>query len=209
MCLFLILSARFVYSEAARRVEGNVLISDSLPAIRIQLSKEFHFIGSFPFRIRDMAAGERFVFVDGESNHVRKMFIVQFESILPESTEIYRYSFDNAIPIEGFRFRHNTFAFSIEQEIRENPQAEVATTQTFLDKKNYKIKDEWMVSRFLALGDESRKSEMILFYMEPIASTGQRLEQFYDRDSPTEIWEKISKELDARSRPAFQVLTRN
>ena len=205
VCLILLLAA-FLRADDIRRVEGNVLISNAMPAVRIQISKEFSYIGCFPFRIQDMAAGYRFIFVDGDRNQVRRMFIVQFESILPESTEIYRYSFDNAILMEGLQFRHNTFAFSIRQDIKENPHAEVAVTQDFLDKKNYKISDEWMASRFLTLGDESRKSEMILFYMEPISSTGYRLAHFYDGDSPTEIWGKISKELDARSRSAFQIL---
>ena len=203
VCLFSL--ASFLCADEIRKVDGNTLISMAAPPVRIEVNKEFRYLGSFPFRIQDMAAGNRFIFIDGDANHVHRMFIVQFESILPESTEIYRYSFDNAILMEGLPFRHNTFAFSIQQDIKENPHAEVAMTQDFLQKKNYKISDEWMASRFLTLGDDSRKSEMILFYMEPISSTGYRLAHFYDGDSRTEIWEKISKDLDARSRNAFQL----
>jgi len=174
--------------------------------MRIQISKEFRYIGCFPFRIQDMAAGYRYVFIDGDHSEVQRMIIIQFESILPESTEIYRYSFDNALLLEGFPFRHNTFAFSVRKDIKRNPHAEVAVTQDFLDKKKYKIADEWMASRFLTLGDDSRKSEMILFYMEPVASTGFRLAQFYQDDTPTEIWDKISRDLGTRSRSAFQIL---
>jgi hypothetical protein len=203
-CLFL-LFVPFLFAADLQDVDGNVVISRALPAVRIQVSKEFTYIGRFPFRIQDMASGNRFIFVDGDPEHVRRMFILQFESILPESVEIYRYSFDNAMLIGGLRFRQNTFAFSIQQDIKENPHAEVALTQDFLGKKNYKISDEWMASRFLTLGDDSRKSEMILFYMEPVSSSGYRLTQFYDGDSRTEIWDKLSRELEARSRNAFVI----
>ena len=206
VCLF-VLIASFLRADDLRKVDGNVLISNSSPKLRIQVSKEFRYLGSFPFRIQDMAAGYRFIFVDGDRNHVRRLFIVQFETILPESTEIYRYSFDNALLMEGLPFRHNLFAFSVRQNIKQNPHAEVAVTQDFLDKKNYKISDEWMASRFLTLGDDSRKSEMILFYMEPVSSTGYRLTHFYQGDEPTQVWEKISKDLDVRSRSAFQILS--
>jgi hypothetical protein len=95
------------------------------------------------------------------------------------------------------------------ETIKENPDSESAKTQDFLDQKGYKIPDEWMSSRFLTLGDESRKSELILFYMEPVASTGHRLAEFYQGEKPTELWENISKDLDTRSRSAFRILRRN
>lgn len=206
-CLLLLFLTNSGITDPVRRVEDNVLISDSLPAIRIKVSQEFHYLGSFPFRLGNIASGERFVFVEGEPTKILRMFIAQFESFLPESTEIYRYSFDQAIPLGNHRFRQNTFAFSFAQDILENPNAESAFTRNFLTKKGYRISDEWMSSRFLTLGDDSRRSELILFYMEPISSTGYRLKQFHKGDSPTEIWEKLSTELDRRSRAAFQIVT--
>jgi len=193
VCLLFLLTS-VLCADNIREVDGNTLISRALPAVRIQVSKEFRYLGCFPFRIQDMASGYRFVFIDGDHSHVRRMFIVQFESILPESTEIYRYSFDNAMLMEGLPFRHNTFAFSVRQNIKENPHAEVAVTQDFFEKKKYKISDGWMASRFLTLGDETRKSEMIIFYMEPVSS------------GDFQLTEKTSKDLETRSRNAFQIL---
>jgi hypothetical protein len=62
-----------------------------------------------------------------------------------------------------------------------------------------------MSSRFLMLVDETRKSELSLFYMEPVASTGHRLAEFYKGEEPTAIWQNISKDLTARSRSAFRI----
>src|SRR4029079_3815155 len=152
-----------VFSDPIRKVEDNVLISSSLPSIKIQLDPAFHFLGSFPFQIQQLATGNRYVFVDGTPEKLQRMFIAQFESFLPESTEIYRYNFNQAEVLGKFRFRHNTFAFNVQDAIKENPESEAALTQKFLQTKGYKVLDEWMASRFLTLGDETRKSEMILF----------------------------------------------
>jgi hypothetical protein len=195
-----------VYSDPIRKVEGNVLISSSLPSIKIQLDRAFHFLGSFPFRIQQIAAGNRYVFIDGTPEKVQRMFIAQFESFLPESTEIYRYNFDQADVMGKFRFRSNTFAFNVQDAIKENPESEASLTQKFLQTKGYKVPDEWMASRFLTLGDPSRKSEMILFYMEPVAATGHRLPEFYNGEEPTMLWRNIAKQLDTRSRTAFRIL---
>jgi len=206
--LLLLFFCNFGQTESLRRVDGNVLISDSLPAIKIQISKDFRFLGSFPFRIGNIAAGDRFIFAEEHDGTIRRMLIAQFESFLPESTEIYRYSFDDAISLSGFRFRQNTFAFSFKKDVKENPRSESAATLDFLRQKNLNLTDEWMSSRFLTLGDESRRSEMILFYMEPVASTGHHLTEFYKEDSPTELWKRISKELEQRSRASFEILTK-
>ena len=208
-CLLFLLWILPGFADPVRRVQNNVLISDTLPAIRIQIDPAFRFEGSFPFRIQDIAEGYRYVFIDGNPKEVKRMFIAQFESFLPESTEIYRYNFDNALLMEGFRFRHSTFAFSMKEAMKENPDSEAAKTQTFLDKKGYTISDEWMASRFLTLGDDSRKSEMILFYMEPVASTGHKLGEFYKGEERTELWERISKDLETRSRSAFRIQSHN
>jgi hypothetical protein len=208
LCLFFFFVTGLGFADHKRRVEDHVLVSESLPAIRIQVDPAFQFVGSFPFRIQNIAQGERYVFIDGTSDQVRRMFIAQFESILPASSEIYRYSFENAELIGGYRFRHNTFAFNVQEAIKENPTGESMLTQQFLENKEYKTPDEWMSSRFLTLGDESRKSELILFYLEPVASTGHRLAEFYNGEEPTRIWQNISKDLTARSRSAFRIQSR-
>ncbi len=192
----------------ARRVIDRKLVSDALPSLRIQLKQPFHYIGSFSFQIEDMAAGERFVFLETEGKNVRRMFVAQFESILPRSSEIYRYNFENAMKMGQHSFRHNTFAFSVAEARKEAPGKEADLTARFLEQKGFIADDEWMASRFLTLGDESRKHEMILFYMEPVASSGYHLSDFYKGEEETDVWKKLSAELRARSLEAFTILPR-
>ena len=99
--------------QAERFAAAGELVSRSLPAARFLIEDQFQFVGKVPFRIRDIAVGERFVFADSDdTGKVKRLWIAHFESILPTSDEIFRYSFVNATPRGGLRWRINTFAYS-------------------------------------------------------------------------------------------------
>jgi hypothetical protein len=193
-------------AAASRAVDNNVLTSRELPPIRITVDREFDYIGSFQFRLGDVAAGERYVFVDAEKGRVLRTVIAQFEGFLPQSDEIYRYDFSNAMQWNGFRFRDNTFAYNEPAYSKEHPGNEAALTAAFLRRKGFEVPEDWMVSRFVTLGDDSRKHELILFYAEDLATTGVGLDQLYTADDePTETWERLRSELRKRSLKAFSV----
>jgi hypothetical protein len=192
------------FSSTSRRVKNNVLISDSLPQIKIKVDPAIQFVGSFPFEIKGIAAGERYVFAESERKKIKRLVVAQFESFLPESSEIYRYSFANAISISSYKFNHNTFAFTNADAIKK-PDGEAALTVSFLQKQGYEIPEAWIVSRFLTLGDESRKHELILFYQEDAKSTGRRFEELSVNDESTAVLQSMAPALKERALSAMQI----
>jgi hypothetical protein len=190
----------------ARFVDKHELVSSDLPALRIRVDSAFRFIGVVPFRIRDVAQGERFVFVDAEGKSVRRLVIAQFEAMLSASNETYNYSFAGAQVIAGYRFRQNPFAFSHAAAVAENPNGEAALTVAFLTERGYQVGNEVMSIRYLTVPDSARRHELIIFYIEPLAPTGARLDQLYVGDVETPLWESLAGELAARAEAAFDVL---
>ncbi len=188
-----------------RYVRGNTLISGKLPQIKIVVDEKFRYAGRFDFRIRDVAAGERFVFVDAEKKKVKRLFIAQFEGFLPGVDDFFRYSFANAETFGGHKFRHNNFAFSNKEARENNPHGESVLTSDFLKEKGYELEDELMLSRFLTVPDKEKRNELILFYVENISPTEHTLSEFYDGDNETEIWKRIGKDLRERSLKSFAV----
>jgi len=188
-----------------RKVVGNTLISNQLPKIKVKITKDFKFVGKFDFTIKNIFKGERYIFADARKGKIQRLFIAQFEAILPESDEIYRYNFDNAQKFGEHKFRQNTFAYSNTEARNENPTGEAVLTENFLQKKGYLLEDELMMSRFLTVPDEAKKHELILFYLENVSSTKTRLAEFYQNDESTEIWKQISRELTNRSLKAFKI----
>lgn len=204
----IILSALAVSASGqkdGRYVEKNVLVSDKLPKIKIIIDKDFKYVGKFDFKIREVAAGERFVFVDADNKKVERLFIAQFEGFLPGVDDFYRYNFDNAQMFGAHKFRQNTFAYSNAEARRENPAGEGVLTFDFLQKKGFSVEDELMLSRFLTVPDAEKKHELILFYIENVSETKHKLSEFYKDDEATEIWKNISKDLTRRSLKAFEI----
>lgn len=193
-------------AQETRRASGHKLVSDSLPRLTLELDRAFKYVGRFDFKIRDVAAGERFVFVDADKDKkIKRLFIVQFEGFLPSNTHTYNYNFDKALVMAGHKFRQNTYAYSNEASEKENPQNEGALTARFLKEKGYILEDELMMSRFVNVPDAERRREMILYYLENASASGHRLSQFYAGEDETPVWREISKGLTERSLKAFKV----
>ncbi|MBK7871966.1 MAG: hypothetical protein IPJ74_15475 [Saprospiraceae bacterium] len=133
-----------------RYVKKDILISNYLPKVKIEVNKEFRYIGNFDFEIiassdewpkefigKPIAAGERFVFAKTDSNKkIEKLFIVQFEGFLTDNDFTYNYNFTNADSIGNNRYRHNTWFYDSKQMAEQNPQNENAKTRNF-----YRTKD--------------------------------------------------------------------
>ena len=149
-----------------------------------------------------MARGTRYVFADAEGARLRRLFVLQFEEFLPSAKEIYRYDMSAAEDVGGYRFRHNTFAYGHAAGAAEPNEGTL--TDRFLEQRGYEVPDVWMASRFLTLGSEDRKSELILFYLEP-AAAGTSVADLYRGEEPTPAWQALRGALADRSRQAFKI----
>lgn len=204
--ILLLVSVAAAHPEKPNRiVKRNVLVSDALPKIKIAVKGKFKYVGRFDFKIRDVAAGERFVFVDASNGKVNKMFIAQFEGFLPHIDDYYRYSFRNAMQFGTHRFRQNTYAYSNAESRRSNPNGEGVLTEDFLKKRGYTLQDELMMSRFITVPDRAKKHELILYYLENVSRTRHSLAEFYKDDKATDVWQQISIGLKARSLKSFKI----
>ena len=191
------------HDAIARPVERGLITSPSRPAIAIRVAPGFAYAGCFAFDIGDVAHGARYVFVDADGARVRRLFVLQFEEFRPASREVYRYDMSAAEDIGGHRFRQNTWAYSNAASAKEPNEGTLMAA--FLAQRGYDVPDAWMMSRFLTLGGEDRKSELILFYLEP-APAGMGLADLYRGEEPTPAWQKLRIALAERSRRAFEVV---
>jgi hypothetical protein len=125
-----------------RFMQDGVLVSLSDPSLAIKVDESFKFVGRHSFSIRDVAAGERFVFVDTQDQRlINRTLIVQFEGFLPGVDNFYRYDLTGAPVIAGYPFLSSGYAYNIIKAIAENPRSESAATYPFLESKGYAIPD--------------------------------------------------------------------
>lgn len=193
-------------NEARRTVKDNTIISSALPNIRIRVNRTFTYAGKIEFRIRDVAQGERYIFIETRDKRIVRLFIAQFESFLPGNALTYNYNLQNALDLAGHRFKQNTFAFSNEEARFQNPGGEAALTAAFLREKGFMLEDELMASRFVTVPDSARRHELILFYIEHVSATNRRLQELYHDGEETVLWKNLSRELTLRARKNFEIL---
>lgn len=187
-------------------VVNNQLESLRLPEISFKVNDSFRYLGSFDFTLDGKVSGERHIFVESRNNQVTRLFIAQFEHFLPTSEDIYRYSFQDALEIKGHKFKQNTFAYNNHLAVKNKPKREAALTAQFLERQGLSLPNELMLSRYVALGDQNRKSELILFYAEDVAQTPHSINDFYIGDEKTVLWKILSEQLAQRALESFTII---
>ena len=209
-------------SESNRYVEGNQLISKSLPKITIKIASEFYFVGRFDFVIKAMseeyeeslrgkpvAEGERFVFAKVDPsipNLAQKLFIVQFEGFYENLDLTYNYDLSKENQMGDFKYRNNTWFYNNKENISQYPEAEAAKTFQLLEEKGLKTKDEVLMSRFVTVVDENRKNEMIIYYLEFAEDNDFSLVEFESGKYEKLFVDSLEKKLVKRSLNSFQIL---
>ena len=195
-----------VKNPPLRVVKGQVLTSAAFPSIQLRISRKFRYLGKFSFTVPNMSKGERYIFAELQGRGVKKLFIAQFEGILPDSPQTYNYNFADALTVGAYKFKQNTFAFNARDSLKKDPPDEGSLTTQFLSKHRYITEDEMMAARLVNVPDAERKHELILFYMENISDSGHRLQDFYSGEERTPIWRDISRDLARRLIDSFTII---
>jgi hypothetical protein len=158
----------------ARRVKGQILTSASLPPIRIRLGKAFKYVGSQRFILYDRAKVEQYFFVDGDRQQpLRRMYMVQFESFLPNSAGTYNYSITKTVRLAGQSYMVDAEVVpNVSAVIKQDAQSDVARAASFLELKGHRIGAGIRFQRFVRLVDETKRSEFILLYVEDAKGAG-------------------------------------
>ena len=105
-------------SQPSRAVEKNTIVSTTDPAVRIRVEPSLRYVGALRFDLKGIACVERHVFADVAKGSIRRLFVVQFESILDTSDEVYRWRVRTPVALDGVPYQHNVFAFDTVAEIR-------------------------------------------------------------------------------------------
>jgi len=213
-------SAGMCAEDAVRSFDDGVFVSEADPVMRVRIDPVFKYLGSDQFILKEVASVDRHHWVKATNGEVQALIVIQFEGYLDGIDGRYRFSLPAEENIAGSNYRfspeavhlgdhdyiHNTWAFDNRANAIENPGAESDRTLTFLAKHGYRIEDALIMSRAVrAVGDDSRK-EIILFYMEPLASSGHDIADFPDGGPVSQEYDRFSAEVVARGQAVFEVL---
>jgi len=204
-----------------RSFDQGVLDSSALPRIAVRPADGFRYLGITAFELDGIADVDRHHFVDvDEEGHLRRLLILHFEGFSLESGKTYRYGIPSGPGAAGPSFRfspqkvrlgqhdyiHNTWVFDAAASIEAKPEREMARTAKLLRDNGVELPSEMIMSRFVRVVDEAARHELIIFYLEPLTSTGLRVAQFVEGGRGAETIERLSDEVTARSKAAFEIV---
>jgi hypothetical protein len=209
--LALLLVTFLAEPQPVRTVAKNVITSAADPAIAIKVDKDLKYLGSFAFTIKNVAGGERHIWVQADRNkRVQRMFILQFEGYFPDSPHRYNYSPRNVTHLGANDYNSNGFLYDDAEYHREHPGNEAEGTRKFLEARGYKLDAEQLLYRFYrSLPDvdpaKSNRNEFLIFYIEPMKELGITMKETTERqDSARE--KQIVAAARERALKAFQVV---
>jgi hypothetical protein len=196
-------------SARARTVEGHVLTSTEMPAVRIEFDQGFEYVGNHSFILYDVAQAEQHFFVDADKEgRVKRMYWVQFEGYLPSNNHVYRYKVDRTTDIGGLEFIADAYARNVKANPG-RPDSDGARARAFLEAKGYRMASEDVLSqRLVHLIDDAKRNELMIIYMEDLSGMGLTAADFGEGGRAAARWDQISDGLLDRALKGMKVLPR-
>jgi len=166
-------------ARRTRVVKGQVLTSTYLPPIRIRFDRRFRYVGSQKFILYERAQVEQQFFVDADARRrIRRMYMLQFESYLPNVDAKYDYTAAETVKLGGKEYIVNAESIpNVAAALAQNPQSDVARAGAFLEGKGYRVGESVRFQRFVRLVDESKRSEFIMLYIEDAGANASSVDE--------------------------------
>lgn len=157
-----------------RGMQGDVFVSERLPALHIRVAPPMRYIGSFDFDLKGIARAERHVFVEDSEGTVTRMLVLHFEGFLPGVADAYRYALHDPRALGGVTYGSSAGVLSVRDERTEAPEGEMAHTAAFIAGHGLVLPDRHAVARYARIVGDDRRSELLVFYHE-IDGTEERI----------------------------------
>ena len=154
-------------SEAYRSVEERAVVSDRMPAVRVDVAPGFAFAGRLQFVLYGVAGVESFVFAAAGDPPAGRLLVVQFEGYLEGNDHAYDYSFAETVTLGNRPFHADSAVVDLTPP--PPPDSAMGRVLGLLAARGYTLPARAAVQRFVHLPDEAKRHELIILYAEALA----------------------------------------
>ncbi len=193
-------------TQPERVIQGNAIISQRDPAMRIELPRAAQYVGGDRWILYGIADCEIHVFVEADSiKQVKHMYWVQFEQYVSSRPELQH----NYKPQELANFAGVDTYVRAQFGKSSDPAKEgsdLEHVQALIRAKGYTLPPEMMNVRLVRLLDTQRRKELMIIYSEDLAPTGLKVDDLMPDGKATESWPRIQKSLIDRAEGQIHLL---
>lgn len=163
-----------VFTALGRSVSGNDLISNSDPAVTLRFGASFRYVGGQKFVLYGVADTEQHFFVETDANDkLKSVYWVQYEAYLPDKP--YTYDYDDSplrVTLNDHEFYTDTDVVEFDSNTKRRRGTDGAAARQFLASKGYVFPNDFAYARLVYLTDESRRKELMIIFIDDLASRG-------------------------------------
>lgn len=162
----LFLLGLFAACGLLRASETHRVVSSAAPGVAFGVDAGLVELPALRFPIEDKTDAERRLFVDTDDGVVRRMLVLQFETVQPQSD--FRFVFQSVPPrrLGPHVYRSGAYAYDDAAAAQRAPALEAARTRAALSREGLQPPRFWHVARLARVADPEGRHEVIVFYME-------------------------------------------
>jgi len=182
-----------------RKVEGNAVVSDHDPAVRIQLPEKVQYAGAVRWLLYDIADCELHALLEADAEKiVQRLYWVQFEGYLATKPDLhYQYDSPRHSTIGGLDFYVDTWVRPDGAQTR--PGSDREHIEALIRAKGYKMPAGMMYVRLVHLLDQQKRKELMIVFGEDLAPTGFTAADLDQGGKAHDQWPAIERSLIARA----------
>lgn len=183
------------YTGLARSATGNDLISNSDPAVILRFDPAFRHVGGQKFILYGVADTEQHFFVETAPDETLKsVYWVQYEAYLPDKP--YTYDYDDSplrLTLGDYEFFADTAVGKFDPSIERRRGTDGAMARQLLASKGYMFPADYIYARLVYLTDESRRKELMIIFIDDLASRGFSASELEEGGSSESRWPDVEQ----------------
>ncbi len=171
--------------QPGRHIDGPAVVSDRMPAVRIDVATDFAYAGRLRFVLNGVARVESFVFAAADDPRAGRLLVVQFEGYLEGNDHVYDYPFTETVTLGNEPFHAD--AAVVDLAPPPPPDSDMGRVLALLEAQGHALPARAAVQRFVYLPDEAKRNELIILYAEGL-----------DGGAESAPWEEVARAMRER-----------
>jgi hypothetical protein len=201
-----LLACLLALPAAARAGDAHAVVSAAVPEAAFRVDRALTPLPALAFPIRDQTDAERRLFVESADGVVRRMLVLQFETVQPGSD--FRFVFPSKPPrtLGPHVYRFGSYAYDDATAAAREPALEAARTRAALQANGLEPPRYWHVVRLARVADAEGRHEAIVFYLENadarypdgLTDVDEDGDGRLQADEADRLWQALTDVLDVR-----------
>jgi hypothetical protein len=132
-----------------RSVDGDVILSPSLPRIAVRFSSDFIYLGDLQYIARGVHHVEEFLFLQPNGlGHATRLLLVHFEGFLENKEGSYEFPEQPAVELDGETYQYERYWINIQDDLRRFPGSDLAHAADYIRQRAYTLAGDMIFQRF-------------------------------------------------------------